>query len=56
MLLVVILQLSILAIILAVHNVPNGPKAIVFIHGILGNYQEGSDIQKWVEEVSQSIP
>ncbi|XP_048777988.2 lysosomal thioesterase PPT2-A-like isoform X1 [Ostrea edulis] len=56
MLLVVILQLSILAIILAVHNVPNGPKAIVFIHGILGNYQEGSDIQKWVEEVHPDTP
>lgn len=54
MLLISLLQFSILSVLLAAAKLKfsNGPKAIVFIHGILGNYQEGSDIQQWVSEVS----
>uniref|UniRef100_A0A8W8L1K2 Uncharacterized protein n=1 Tax=Magallana gigas TaxID=29159 RepID=A0A8W8L1K2_MAGGI len=52
MLLISLLQISILSVLLAAANLKfsNGPKAIVFIHGILGNYQEGSNIQQWVSE------
>ncbi|XP_062615868.1 LOW QUALITY PROTEIN: lysosomal thioesterase PPT2-A-like [Saccostrea cucullata] len=56
MLLVIVLQLSILALLLTANNVTSGPKAIVFIHGILGNYEEGTDIQRWVEEVHPDTP
>ena len=53
MFLVVLLQVFTLSFLLAANlKLSPGPKAIVFIHGILGNYQEGSDIQKWVAEVS----
>lgn len=57
MLLISLLQFSILSVLLAAANLKssNGPKAIVFIHGILGNYQEGSNIQQWVSEVSLFI-
>lgn len=52
MLLVVVLQFSVLAFITGASNISNGPKAVVFIHGIFGYQKDGMEIQQWVEQVS----
>jgi hypothetical protein len=52
MLLAVVLPFCILAFLTGASVVPNGPKAVVFIHGIFGNHKDGLDIKQWVEQVS----
>ncbi|XP_048777992.1 lysosomal thioesterase PPT2-A-like isoform X2 [Ostrea edulis] len=56
MLLVVVLQFSVLAFITGASNISNGPKAVVFIHGIFGYQKDGMEIQQWVEQVHPDTP